>query len=65
MSLGRAEITKVATNGPYSYVWIVDGVGNKADISIATASAAVDAIKPLAGAMTGTIDKIIIQVITS
>ena len=64
MSVGRAEITKVTTNGPFSYTWIVDQVGTKADVSLANAGAAIDAIKPLATAMTGTITRVVVQVFT-
>lgn len=63
MSLGQARITKVVTNGPYTYTWLVDSVGQKAEVGLSAAQC-MDAIKTLAANMTGTIVSVSIQVNT-
>lgn len=47
------RITKVATNGPYCYLILKDGVGQKDAISQATIAAALDGVKTDIAALLG------------
>lgn len=62
--IGKAQIERVATNGPFAYIFYVNGLGNKAEDNIANLNAAIDAIKPLAGALAGTITSVTIHINT-
>lgn len=53
MSVFKVTITKVVTNGPYAYVITQDGVGQKAAVSQATISVALDGVKTDIGTLLG------------
>ena len=53
MSQFAVRIQKVVTNGPYSYVIIQDGVGQKDANALATIGAALDGVKTDVSALLG------------
>lgn len=67
MSQWKAIVTRVATNGPYAYVLLKNGVGQKDSNSLANVSAALDGIKADIGAgLNGeTVNGIIITAISA
>ena len=67
MAQFAAVIQKVTTNGPYSYVILKDGVGQKAAINQASISAALDGVKADIGGMLAgeTVDRVNMSVVSS
>lgn len=67
MATFQVVIQKEITNGPYAYSIIRDGVGQKAAISQASVSAALDAVKTDIGGLLGgeTVDRITMNVLSS
>jgi hypothetical protein len=67
MAQFSAIIQKVITNGPYSYVILRDGVGQKTAISQASISAALDGVKTdIGGLLAGeTVDRVTMSVLSS
>lgn len=60
-------IQKEITNGPYAYSIIKDGVGQKAAVSQASLSAAMDNVKTdVAGMLAGeTVDRLTMNIVSS
>jgi hypothetical protein len=58
MSVAKAVIHRSVSNGPFIYEFEVDGTVQTAAINVASAGAAIDAIKALVGALPGTITRI-------
>lgn len=65
MSNAVAVIARSTNNGPFIYSFSVDGVMQNAAVNVATAGAALDAIKPLVVALPGALQKVTIQVVTA
>ena len=65
MATGIANIFRTTTNGPFMYTWDASpstpGIDTAA-VNVATLNAALDAIKPLANGLPGTIQHIEITV---
>ena len=61
---GRAEVVKVVSGGPFAYVWYVNNGASKAAAGLASASAVLDDLKALIGALSGSLVRIVISVTT-
>ena len=65
MSQGEARISRSQAHGPFVWSFIQDGEVVDAATGVASASAALDAIKPLVAALPGSIQMIILNVRTT
>ena len=62
----RAVIKRSATGGPFIYEFSTNGTGvDNAATGVANVSAAIDAIKPLIAALPGTIQRVVVTVVSN